>query len=301
MINVGILGAGSPHSGELIRILINHPDVMLRQLVEPSMAGRDVTSVHHGLIGECSLEFTAELNPDKLDVLFIADPDNHIMSPAERRKHEKHELKVINLVNDFRQVRAVDDLAVFAVPEVNRKALVRGAMHAVVPSPLETITSVALYPLAMKSMLPAELDIVVESDGQLDPDLENVEWLLGLSGNEPRPHLHLKHEAAPMGRVVRITTELDLDLPLDNITDLYEELYDDHNLTHIVAETVDTKEVEGTDKCIITLDKTPEGRLMIQAVADARLRGGAGDAVHTMNLMTGLYEKTGLALKASNF
>lgn len=305
MINVGILGGSSPNAGELIRILVNHPDVMLRQIYEPGAAGRDIISAHHGLIGECMLKFSDIFDPDKLDVVFIASDNADNISNLLPTLTDVPDLKVIDMCSEFYEARQRDPLIVYGVPEVNRKALVRGATHAVIPPAVETIAAIAMYPLALRSMLPPVIDLNIECDNKLDV-MQNivtshVSDLFSLAGNAVAPQIRVNHKDVNLGRVIRLTAHIDLPLPIDNIADLYEEIYDDHNLTHIVGEPIDAKEAEGTDKCIITLDKTADGQLMIQAIADARMRGGAGDAVHVMNLLTGLYEKTGLALKASQF
>lgn len=301
MIKVGITGGASPVAGELIRILINHPDVRICQIYADGFNGRDITSVHHGLIGECSLKFDSDINPGKLDVLFVADTSNKKLPTVD----EFPELNVIDLTTDFKIARSQDSLIVYGVPEVNRKALVRGARRAVIPPAEEILISIALLPLALRSMLPAEVTIDMEANAQLmdtqKVDYQNVSNVLRLCGNEPAPKFVIRHMPSDSNRTMRITTTLNLDLPLDNIVDMYGEIFDDHNLTYVVGEKVLDKEVEGTDKCIITLDKTSDGLLMVQAVADARMRGGAGDAIHVMNLLQGLYEKTGLTLRASTF
>ena len=82
---------------------------------------------------------------------------------------------------------------------------------------------------------------------------------------------------------------------------VYEDYYDDHNMTYILRDRKDYKEVEGSDKCIVSLIDKSNGQLVIDTIADARLRGGAGDATHVMNLFCGLHEKVGLTLKVNNF
>lgn len=304
MIKVGIAGGSTPLAGELIRILINHPDVRITQVCSPTHAGRDIKSVHHGLIGETNMKFVGELAADKLDVLFIAEP--HIKSGiAIPTMDELPELRVIDMVSDFSDARTEDSLIVYGVPEVNRKPLVRGARRAIIPPAEEVLIAVGLLPLGLRSMIPAEVDIDMEANEAVlkgdEVNYTHVSNAMALCGNDPAPRFNVNLRPSDSQRTMRISTKFDLDLPLDNIVDMYEEIFDDHNLTYVVGESVPDKEVEGTDKCIITLDKTPEGMLSIQVVADARLRGGAGDAVHVMNLLMGLYEKTGLALRASIF
>jgi len=304
MVKVGIYGAGSRRAGELIRVLLYHPDVLLRAAVDPACAGRSLSSVHHGLIGENSIDFSAELDVSGLDVLFVlANPEdalNVVPSPADAP-----DLCVIDLTAHFRDARIADPLVVYGVPELNRKALVRGAKRVVVPSALESMATVALLPLVMKSMLPDTLPLRVEAEAAIIDSMPRdlqvmVEEMVAVGGKR---FVIVPEFVADdsLGRVMRISCDINLPVPIDNITDMYETLYDDHNLTHIVGEEPDPCEAEGTDKCIVSLDKSDEGRLELRTIADAHLRGGAGDAVHVMNLLMGLYEKTGLTLKASRF
>lgn len=72
MIKVGIIGGAGYTAGELIRLLINHPDVEIRFVNSSSNAGNKITDVHEGLYGETDLVFTDELPLDEIDVLFSA-------------------------------------------------------------------------------------------------------------------------------------------------------------------------------------------------------------------------------------
>ena len=59
MIKVGILGAETAAAGELIRILINHPDVSLKTVASESEAGREVSGLHRGLVGDIDMTVSA--------------------------------------------------------------------------------------------------------------------------------------------------------------------------------------------------------------------------------------------------
>lgn len=290
-------------AGELIRILVNHPDVKLSYVCQAGLEGCDIKSVHHGLIGERALEFCEAPDFSKCDLVFIAGPEDQgdVSVPSV---NEAPDLCVVDMISYFPEARESDAFVVYGVPELNRKPLVRGARRAVIPPAEEVLTSIALLPLGLRSLLPAALDLNIAAKTELRSkrtDFNNVSDAMSLAGNEPRPMFSIKYSDNASERVMRLSTALTLPLPLDNIVEMYEALYDDHNLTYIVGESVPDKEVAGTDKCIVSLDKTPEGMLSVEAVADARLRGGAGDAVHVMNLLMGLYEKTGLTLRASTF
>lgn len=304
MIKVGIIGADDPQAGELIRLLLHHPDVVLKQLYAPNYAERYVNSVHHGLIGECTAKFTDSIDVSSLDVLFLTT-DDELQRSLVPGVDEYPDLRVIDIAGSLDKARIYDALVVYGVPEMNRKPLVRGARRAVIPSAVETIASIAFLPLAMHSMLPETLDIIIDANDKSAAEntdgIAHLAQALKLNGNDVAPSINIEYHNTLHSRAMRVSTKLDVALPLDNIVEMYENLYDDHNLTHIVGESVSEREVVGTDKCIVSLYKSDEGELCIEAIADARLRGGAGDAVHVMNLLMGLYEKTGLELKAAIF
>ena len=71
MIKVGIIGGAGYTAGELIRLLINHPEAEIVFINSSSNAGNKITDVHEGLYGETDLVFTDELPLDKIDVLFF--------------------------------------------------------------------------------------------------------------------------------------------------------------------------------------------------------------------------------------
>ena len=70
MIKAGIIGGAGYTAGELIRLLINHPDVEIKWINSTSNAGNRVDAVHQGLIGETDLTFTADTPMDDIDVMF---------------------------------------------------------------------------------------------------------------------------------------------------------------------------------------------------------------------------------------
>ncbi len=84
MIKAGIAGAGSSVAGELIRILVNHPEVELVRMCAPEFSGRGVSSVHHGLIGELDKDFSDHIVPEELDVLFLCASRDESVSLTDR-------------------------------------------------------------------------------------------------------------------------------------------------------------------------------------------------------------------------
>ncbi len=71
MIRVGIIGGAGYTAGELIRILLNHPEAEIIFVNSTSNAGNLLSDVHEGLLGETDMRFTDELPFDKCDVVFF--------------------------------------------------------------------------------------------------------------------------------------------------------------------------------------------------------------------------------------
>lgn len=74
MIKAGIIGGAGYTAGELIRLLLNHPETEIVFINSSSNAGNRITDVHEGLYGETDLRFTDQLPLDEIDVLFSAPP-----------------------------------------------------------------------------------------------------------------------------------------------------------------------------------------------------------------------------------
>lgn len=306
MVKIGILGADSLMAGEIIRILLNHPEIELISLYAPALFGRNISSAHHGLIGETSLIFTDKINPSELDLLILDRPTD-IGANIINQLPQLENLKIIPLSKDIIPA----DSPIEAEPglsEVNRKALVRGARIGYVLSPLIAPALIALTPLADYLLLNSQIEIDVNAPKDLIEHI-NVDELK----NEISSIL-LKHQASfsnnmnlnihsdnihKRGEITKI--RIKNSLPLDEIEKIYSETYSDHNFTYITLSPVGTEEVVGTQKVVLTLSKPDPEILEINAVSDARMRGGAGDAIHVLNLFFGLHEKTGLHFKASTF
>ena len=307
MIKVGIIGADSLIAGELLRLLINHPETDIISLYAPMVAGRSVSSIHHGFIGESLVNFSEKITPESLDILFItqkSDFADHIFENQENWPA----LKIIDLTND--NERAFNNkLSAIGLSEINRKPLVRGSMKAYVPSPDLVAPLIALVPLASYMLLNGPLSVslsipsaILKEDGVKKANSRYLYEALNLFQPSFSSSLNLSFEEnKEESRVISMHLIIDCPLSIEEIERIYEGVYDDHNFTFIVHSPVSVKEVEGTQKCIISLNKPSSATLEITVIIDGRMRGGAGDGVHMLDLLTGLHEKTGLTLKSSAY
>lgn len=306
MIKAGIAGADTPMAGELIRILVNHPDVELISAFAPGKVGRKVASVHHGLEGECDLVFSPDVNPGQLDVIFI-DAHSEVADRFRMSTDRWPELRIIDMSHcpslDFEAL----DMA-YGLPEINRKQLVRGCRRAVVPRSIAAAALIGLYPLARHLLLKGTVSVGYACPPDIDTE-EKVEMarleildVLKKTQNSFNGDIILKRLCNDVSeRGLLVDMEIPCTLDIEEVFKIYAEIYDDHNFTYTVGSVMPGYEVEGTQKTLVSLRKISPETLSVSVVADSRMRGGAGDAVHIMNLLFGLHEKTGLSLKAHKF
>ena len=120
MIKIGILGAAGYTGGELIRILLNHPEAEIVFANSESNAGNLVSDVHEGLIGDTDLCFTDQMPFDKVDVVFFCF--GHGKSEAFLKEHTiPDNVKIIDLAQDFR-IKGNHDY-VYGLPEIYRSEI----------------------------------------------------------------------------------------------------------------------------------------------------------------------------------
>lgn len=305
MIKVGIIGADTPEGGELIRLLAMHPDVELLGAQAQGLEGVAITSHHHGLIGETTLAFTGTLDYSRINVLFVCSPVSFGIAEFTQMRIVRPDLKVI-MLNTAGGIDMEAQGIVYGLPEMNRKLLVRGATGAVVPRPFASMALVALYPFASHLLLNGDIDITVAAPHAIiketDPDATCAEISLRLKEMQRSfdGKVNMKLVESETRRSALMNIEFNCSLTRGQMLDLYD-IYDDHHFAFATSSPVGVSEVAGTNKCVISIGQGDTGKASVQVAADVRLRGGAGEAVHIFNLMFGLHERTGLALKAVDF
>lgn len=322
MIKVGIIGGAGYTAGELIRLLINHPDVEIAFINSSSNAGNLIADIHEGLYGDTDLRFTDQLPLNQIDVLFFCTA--HGDSKKFMESHEIPEnLKIIDLSQDYR-LKAEGNDFVYGLPEMNRRAICK-AMHVANPGCFATAIQLAVLPLARNQVLsgPISVNAITGSTGAgVKPSAtSHFSWRdNNLSVYKVFQHQHLHeikqsiHQLQPdyngdidfipyrggFPRGIFVTAVVRSKLPIEEITKMYQTYYDDDSFTHVVDRNIDLKQVVNTNKCLVHLEKY-EDKLVVISCIDNLLKGASGTAVHNMNLMFGLEETTGLRLKPSAF
>ena len=323
MIKAGIIGGAGYTAGELIRLLINHPDVQLMWVNSSSNAGNPVASVHQGLIGETDLVFTDQTPFDEINVLFFCTPHGQTRTFLESHS-VPDDLRIIDLSTDYRHQDGTHDF-VYGLPELNRKAIVRGAKHIANPGCFATAIQLALLPLAKNLLLNKDVHVFAITGstgaGVKPAPTSHFSWRNdNISIYKPFRHQHLDEIRQSLSQLqnsfaseidfipvrgcfsrgIFATLYRDCPVELSEIRRLYDDYYSDHNFTFVTDKMPDLKDVVNTNKCLLHLEK--EGnKLIIVSVIDNLLKGASGTAVHNMNLLFGLHERTGLCLKGSAF
>ena len=322
MIRIGIIGGAGYTAGELLRILLNHPQAEVVFVNSSSNAGNAVTDVHGGLIGECSLVFTDALLLDQVDVLFLCSAHGDSKKFLEENEVPAW-VKILDLSTDYRETRPDHDF-VYGLPEMNKAAITK-ALHLANPGCFATCIQLALLPLAANNLLKAEIHVnaITGSTGAgVKPSsTSHFSWRNdNISVYKAFSHQHL-HEIGQslrglqagfshdinfipvrgdFARGIFASVYTDFEGSLEDAEKLYQEYYKDAAFTFISKKNVDLKQVVNTNKCVLHLEKHGK-KLLVISVIDNLLKGASGQAVHNMNLMFGLDEKTGLGLKPVAF
>ena len=233
-------------------------------------------------------------------------------------------LKIIDLARDHRIEDGSHDF-VYGLSELNRKPMVRGAKHVANPGCLAMAVELSLIPLAKNLLLNSDIHTTIVTGATSEgaerrptthyawrndnmvvyrpfahPQMPEILQVLRAMQQSFDSQIHMLPMRGSFSRGIMAVSYLDCPLELTEIIRIYSEYFADHNFTFITSKIPDLKDVVNTNKCIIHLDKIG-GKLLITAVIDNLLKGGAGNAVHTMNLLFGLQETTGLTMKATGY
>jgi len=319
---IGILGAAGYTGGELIRVLLNHPDAEIVFANSGSNAGNLVADVHEGLYGDTDLKFTDEMPFTDVDVLFFCF--GHGKSEQFLKEHEIPErVKIIDLAQDFRLEREGNDY-VYGLPEINKECIAT-AQHVANPGCFATCIQLGLLPAAKMGLLREDISVNAITGstgaGQKPGATTHFSW----RNNNMSIYKAFEHQHVPeirqslkqvqgfldaaidfipyrgdFARGIFATEVVRTNMLIEEIVEGYKAFYKDAAFTHYSDKAIDMKQVVNTNKCLVHCDKYGD-KLLITSTIDNLLKGAVGQAVQNMNIMFGIDEKTGLLLKASAF
>ncbi|MEH0154309.1 N-acetyl-gamma-glutamyl-phosphate reductase [Limibacter armeniacum] len=329
-ISVGIVGGAGMTGGELLRLLLNHPNTELKFIHSRSQAGAPISNVHSDLTGESDLTFTDTI--EKVDVMFLCLGHGESRVFLEANPVDQSTI-VIDLSQDFRledgtvegrNMQLGNRQFVYGLPEM-QKDKIQQASNIANPGCFATAIQLALVPLAAAGKLNSQVHIsaITGSTGAgLKPQpTTGFSWRNNnISSYKVFKHQHLYEITQSLkslqpdfeqsikfvpyrgnfSRGILASVYLESDLSEEEAVAIYQQHYSDHPFTFLIDKEVDLKLVVNTNKCLLRVEKHDD-TLLITSAIDNLLKGAVGQAVQNMNLIFGLEESTGLKLKPIAF
>ncbi|MGC9468145.1 MAG: N-acetyl-gamma-glutamyl-phosphate reductase [Anaerolineae bacterium] len=337
MIKAAIVGASGYAGGELLRLLLAHPEVEVAQITSETYAGQFAYFVHPNLRGHTTLQFTplSELQP--CDLLFMALPHGTAWDQIDTYAGMAD--RIIDLSGDFRLRNPTDydkwyehrhphpqwlKRFVYGLPELHREELT-GAKYVSGVGCNATVTILALWPLYKRGLV---RETVVEvkvgssegghhpSPAAHHPERANVvrtyspfghrhiaEMIQELRLDPAKPGLHFTVTSVGLVRGALATCHCLLKDPVEerDAWGMYREDYRDEPFVRLVRSRrgihryPEPKLLSGANYCDVGFVADPEGgRLVVVAAIDNLMKGAAGSAVQSMNVMYGWDERLGL-------
>lgn len=330
---ISIIGASGYTGGELLRLLLLHPGVKVGQITSRQYAGRPVHLVHPNLRGFTDLKFVDPGSVESCDVLFLCLPHGRSSAKVEEYAPlSSHiiDLSADFRLSDaaaYARWYGKEHLApawlekfVYGLPELNRETLKQARFVSGVGCNA-TATNLALLPLAREGLIErAVVEVKVgsseggnkASDATHHPVRSGAMRSFAPTGHRHQAEirqalgefeLHFSATAVEMVRGVLATAHVFLSQQLSerDVWQLYRQAYRDEPFVRLVKERrglyryPEPKVVSGTNFADVGFevdDRT--GRVVAISAIDNLMKGAAGSAVQSMNLMLGLEETSGL-------
>ncbi len=329
-----IVGGSGYTGGELLRLLLRHPDVEVVQVTSDSMAGKAVTRAHPNLRKATTLVFSPHAALGRADVTFLATPHGESMERVPGLLDSGG--LVVDLSADYR-LKNPDEYpryygrphpypellsrSVYGLPELHREAL-RTAPIIAVPGCISTASILALAPLARAGLLaPGPVVIDAKSGSSASgrdagPAGLHAERSGVMRAYAPAGHRHtaeieqetgasvaLTCHAVEAVRGVLATVHAFTTRPVDEkeLWRTYRAAYGSEPFVRIVHEAEgwfrepEPKILQGTNFCDVGFAADSHTtRVVALAALDNLMKGAAGAAVQSFNLRAGFPETTAL-------
>lgn len=324
-IKASIVGGAGYTAGELIGILLHHPQVELLSVSSTSNSGNLISDVHQDLLGETDLRFSEKINSQS-DLVFLCLGHGH-SADFLKENPLSDEVKIIDLSNEFRlrdKTSFKERKFIYGLPELNREQI-KKANNIANPGCFATAIQLALLPLAKAKKINNDIHVnaVTGSTGAGQSLMHSTHFSWRNNNVSFYKEFDHQHEAEvyqsihslqeykgeifflPMrgnfSRGILAGVYVKSDLAEEEAKTLYQDYYKGHPFTHISDQAVNLKQVINTNKCALHISKPKDQVLLITSVIDNLTKGASGQAVQNMNLLFGLDESLGLNLKAVKF
>lgn len=322
-IKIGIVGGAGYTAGELLRILLQHPNAQITWIHSNSNANKAVYSVHQDLLGETDLHFSSTFDFN-IDALFLCSGHGKSKEFLEQNSEAiGGNVKIIDLSSDFRHKRADNDF-IYGLPELQKEQIQQQSKVAN-PGCFATAIQLALLPLAKTQSLNHNVHIQAITGstgaGQKPTATGHFSWRNNnVSVYKAFQHQHIAEIKQSLqqlqsnfdqelyfipvrgnfSRGIMATVYTEFAGTLEEAKQQYKAYYQDHPFVWVSDNNPHLKQVVNTNKCILYLEKQ-DNILLIISMIDNLLKGASGQAVQNMNLLFGLEERMGLGLKGVGF
>ena len=321
MTNITVAGGAGYVGGELIRILLQHPNVALTHVTSRSQNEKKVSDIHRDLLGSTDLIFSS-IPPKDTDVLFVAmghEKSREYISNLDINK----KTIIIDMSRDFRLLANAGDF-IYGLCELN-KSSIKTATKIANPGCFATCIQLGLLPLAANKLLNNEVHITAITGstgaGQNPISTTHFSWRdSNISIYKPFSHQHLGEiyqsilqlqpdfnkdiNFIPMRgdftRGIFASIYLDCDLSEAQAIDIFKSYYEAAPFIHISNTPISVKDAVNTNNGVLHISKHGK-KIRIESAIDNLIKGAAGQAIQNLNLIKGWPETMGLRLKASAF
>jgi len=323
MKKVGIIGGSGYTGGELIRLVLAHPELDLDFVYSSTKSDIPLTNVHQDLLGNTNLKFTKIVNLN-VDILYLCLGHGNSISFLKENSFSENTL-IVDLGNDFRLKNDENFNSrkfVYGLPELQRESIEKSNSIAN-PGCFATAIQLALLPLAENNKLISDIHVNATTGstgaGVGLASTSHFSWRNNnLSWYKPFNHQHLEeinqtldslgctskiHFLPQRGNFTRgifATAYTKFNGSLKSVKDLYVDYYQKHPFTHVSDENLSLKSVINSNNCFLHLHKH-DNLLLITSILDNLIKGASGQAIQNTNIIMGWEEKLGLELKASTF
>lgn len=332
-IKVSIVGGSGYGGGELLRILLAHPNVDIHQITSRRYNKFPVTIPHPNLRGITGLKFCRVEDLEDVDVIFLAMP--HKESQKNIDYYISKSKKVIDLASDFRldsrdryekwygehlRPELMESFA-YGIPEINREKIAKSE-HVAAAGCEATCTTLTLYPLIMEKLIETDRVIIDSKIGsstagnKASSSSHHPERSGVVRSTKPTMHRHtaeiemnlgvqasMSETSIDMVRGILVTCHVFLkrELNVVDIWKVYNKYYKDEYFIRLIKDKMglyrypEPKILAGTNFCDISfqIDRN-SNRLVAIGAIDNLVKGTAGQAVQCMNIINGWGEWVGL-------
>ncbi|MEO7482765.1 MAG: N-acetyl-gamma-glutamyl-phosphate reductase [Ferruginibacter sp.] len=322
-IRVGIIGGAGYTGGELIRILLNHPQAEIGYIHSRSKEGKKISTIHADLEGDTDATFSGGAPLQDVDVVFLCLGHGESKKFLEENTFESG-IKIIDLSQDFRMINIAGERSfVYGLPELNKEKIVT-AKNIANPGCFATAICLGLLPMAAQDKLQQVFTTGITGStgaGQSPSETSHFSWRANnIQAYKSLQHQHLheigqsiqqlqKNNEAQINfvpwrgdftRGIFCSSQMNINEELPVIKKWFTDFYAGQPFVHVSDDAISLKQVVNTNKVLIQIEKQGD-QLVVHSTLDNLLKGASGQAVQNMNLMFGLEETMGLKLKANYF